>query len=164
MKISSLLKMAEDKLWTKNEWETYKKQHPDTKIKPRFVKQDTSTSEQETTSPKKSPQHSNEDIELSPSEVGNYGGEYRSKGKYTEEIGSGYSKDNVKNSVARLMEHQEVKDTFKALKADPKKWEEWKAKNTRITKTPLWKKLVKTVGVTAGVAGLLILAHGMDNE
>jgi hypothetical protein len=40
-KISTVLKriaLSDEKLWTKPEWETYKKQHPDTKIKPKFSK------------------------------------------------------------------------------------------------------------------------------
>jgi hypothetical protein len=57
-KISTVLKriaLSDEKLWTKPEWEAYKKEHPDTKIKPKFSKgNDSSNSDSKSLSAPKS--------------------------------------------------------------------------------------------------------------
>lgn len=59
-KISNILNkiaLSDEKLWTKPEWEAYRKSHPSTKIKPKFSKGDNSSTPKKTDSKKKNIKH-----------------------------------------------------------------------------------------------------------
>jgi hypothetical protein len=123
-----------EKLWTKHEWETYKKLHPNTEIKPKFVK------------PKQQSETQSSESTQRPSQS-NKNGEMTKFNEIADTIG-------LKNPEKHYQTTKKIKDEFTK---NPNKWKSFKntlsdwAKNN-----PQKTQAMKNVGISLVTTALLV--------